>query len=50
VGDFYVYFKQLKALTDTFETMFDGDQLADPDVIPGLWTGGEGMSGSTGQK
>jgi len=49
VGDFYVYFKQLKALTDTFETLFDGDQLADPDVIPGLWSGGDGMSGSTGR-
>jgi hypothetical protein len=50
VEDFYVYFKQFKALTDTFETMFDGDQLADPDLIPGLWAGGDGMSGSTGRQ
>ncbi|MDR2922776.1 MAG: flagellar filament outer layer protein FlaA [Treponema sp.] len=50
VGDFYVYFKQLKALTDTFETLFDGDQLADPDIIPGLWSGGDGLSGSTGRQ
>jgi hypothetical protein len=37
VGDFYVYFKQLKVLTDTFEGLFDGDELADPDHIPELW-------------
>jgi len=40
VGDFYLFFKQLKTLTDTFESMFDGDQLADPDLLPGLWSGG----------
>ena len=50
VDDFYIYFKQLKVLTDTFETMFDGDQLADPDIIPGLWSGGDGLSGSTGRQ
>jgi len=44
VGDFYIYFKQLKALTDTFDTMFDGDQLADPDLIPDLWSGGDGTA------
>jgi hypothetical protein len=49
VGDFYIYFKQLKALTDTFETMFDGDALADPDLIPGLWAGGDG-NGSAVEK
>jgi len=45
VGDFYVYFKQLKALTDTFDTMFDGDELADPDLIPKLWAGGDSTFG-----
>jgi len=49
VGDFYLYFKQLKTLTDTFESMYDGDQLADPDIIPDLWSGGDG-SGSAGKK
>jgi hypothetical protein len=39
VDNFYVYLKQFKVLTDTFETLFDGDELADPDVIPQLWAG-----------
>jgi hypothetical protein len=37
VGDFYVYFKQFKALTDTFESLYDGDELADPDHVQELW-------------
>ena len=37
VNNFYVYFKQFKILTDTFESLFDGDELADPDLIPQLW-------------
>lgn len=37
VGDFYVYFKQLKALTDIFESLFDGNELADPDFVQELW-------------
>ena len=37
VGDFYVYFKQFKALTDTFESLFDGDELADPERVQELW-------------
>jgi len=49
VGDFYLYFKQLKTLTDTFESMFDGDQLADPDIIPELWSGADGNNGSSGK-
>jgi len=40
VNNFYIYFKQFKILTDTFETLFDGDDLADPDLIPELWAGG----------
>jgi len=46
VGDFYIYFKQFDTVTDTFESMFDGDQLADPDLIPGLWASGDGLSNS----
>jgi hypothetical protein len=37
VDDFYVYFNQLKILTDTFETLFDGNDLADPDNVRELW-------------
>ena len=37
VDNFYVYFKQLKVLTDIFETFFDGDELANPDRIQEFW-------------
>ncbi|MCL2762429.1 MAG: flagellar filament outer layer protein FlaA [Treponema sp.] len=37
VDDFYIYLKQFKVVTDTFESLFDGDDLADPDRVPGLW-------------
>jgi hypothetical protein len=37
VNNFYIYFKQLKVLTDTFESLYDGDELSDPDRIPELW-------------
>ncbi|MDR2476183.1 MAG: flagellar filament outer layer protein FlaA [Treponema sp.] len=37
VNNFYIYFKQLKVLTDTFESLFDGDELADPDLVPEFW-------------
>ena len=40
VGDFYIYFKQFKVLTDVFESTFDGDELADPDLVPQLWANG----------
>jgi len=46
VGDFYIYFKQLIVLTDTFETMFDGDHLADPDIIPTLWSSDDDSDGT----
>jgi hypothetical protein len=39
VGNFYVYLKQFKILTDTFEALFDGDELADPDMILEFWAG-----------
>ena len=37
VDNFYVYFNQMKVLTDTFETLFDGNDLADPDFVQNLW-------------
>jgi hypothetical protein len=39
VDNFYVYFKQLKILTNTFETLFDGNDLADPSNVERLWAG-----------
>ncbi|MDR0877705.1 MAG: flagellar filament outer layer protein FlaA [Treponema sp.] len=40
VGDFYIYFDQFKVLTDTFESLFDGDELADPERVQELWANG----------
>jgi hypothetical protein len=37
VNDFYIYFDQFKVLTDTFETVFDGDELANPERVQELW-------------
>jgi hypothetical protein len=37
VDNFYIYFKQFKILTDMFETLFDGNDLADPDNVERLW-------------
>ena len=37
VDNFYIYFKQLKIFTDTFEEFFDGNDLADPDHVRDLW-------------
>jgi len=44
VNNFYIYFKQFKVLTDTFESLFDGDELADPDLIPEFWASGDGTN------
>jgi hypothetical protein len=45
VGDFYIYLKQFKVLTDTFESLYDGDELADPDRVQELWaSGGSGSN------
>ncbi len=43
VDNFYVYLDQLKIMTDTYTTRFDGDELADKDYINQLWQnkGGE---------
>jgi len=37
VDDFYIYFKQFKILTDMFDPLFDGNDLADPDHVEKLW-------------
>jgi hypothetical protein len=37
-GDFYVYLDQFKVLTDTFESFYDGDDLADPSYVQDLWS------------
>jgi hypothetical protein len=39
VGLFYFYLDQLKILTDTFKTRFDGDELSDSDAAEELWAG-----------
>jgi hypothetical protein len=37
VDNFFVYFNQMKILTDTFESLFDGDDLADPQRVQEIW-------------
>jgi len=37
VGNFYIYFKQFKVLTDVFESLFDGNDLANQDYVQELW-------------
>jgi hypothetical protein len=37
VDNFYIYFDQFKVLTDTFETIYDGDELTNPERIQELW-------------
>jgi hypothetical protein len=42
VEDFYIYFDQIKTLTNTYVQRFDGDNLADPSLIEDVWQSGEG--------
>ena len=37
VDNFFIYFDQMKVLTDTFESLFDGDELANPARVQELW-------------
>ena len=37
VGNFYIYFNQFKVLTDTYEMIFDGDEMSDPDWVRENW-------------
>ena len=39
VDNFYIYFKQFKILTNTFQRLFDGNDLADPANVERLWSG-----------
>ncbi len=45
VDNFYIYVDYVKILTDTFITRFDGESLADPDVVNEIW-GSADSSGS----
>jgi hypothetical protein len=42
VDGFQIYFDQIKVLTDTFETLYDGDNLADPKTVNQIWENKEG--------
>lgn len=37
VGNFYIYLDQFKVLSDTFVTLYDGDDLTDPEWIRDNW-------------
>ena len=37
VDNFFIYFNQLKVLTDVFDSLFDGNDLADPERVQQLW-------------
>jgi hypothetical protein len=37
VANFYIYLDQFKVLTDTFESLYDGDEMTDPDWIRENW-------------
>ncbi|MCL1815846.1 MAG: flagellar filament outer layer protein FlaA [Treponema sp.] len=47
VGNFYIYFKQFKVLTDTFESLYDGDDQTDPDWIRENWGSANPNTGKT---
>jgi hypothetical protein len=38
VDNFYVYLDHFKILTDTFESLYDGNDLGDPDYVQELWS------------
>ncbi|MDR2467745.1 MAG: flagellar filament outer layer protein FlaA [Spirochaetaceae bacterium] len=46
---FYVYLSQLKVLSDIYETIYDGDELANPKVTTRLWSGAGGDGGAAAQ-
>ena len=42
VSGFNIYLDQVKILTDTFVTRFDGDDLANPDKVQEIWSSAQG--------
>lgn len=48
VDNFQIYFDQVKILTDTFESLYDGDELADPTRVQELWSSTGSSSNSSG--
>jgi hypothetical protein len=40
VDNFYVYFDHFKIHTDMFETLYDGNELDDPETVQELWSAG----------
>ncbi|MDR0314182.1 MAG: flagellar filament outer layer protein FlaA [Treponema sp.] len=40
VDNFYIYIDHFKVLTDVFESLFDGSDLANPDRVQELWSSG----------
>ncbi|HUX51799.1 MAG TPA: flagellar filament outer layer protein FlaA [Spirochaetia bacterium] len=47
VDDFYTYINQIKVITDTFESPWDGETLANPSYVDKLWSAA-GVSGPAG--
>jgi len=39
VDNFYIYFNRVRILTDSFESLYDGDELGDPDRVQEFWAG-----------
>jgi hypothetical protein len=37
VDNFYIYFDQFKVLTDTFESLYDGNDLVNPERMQEIW-------------
>jgi hypothetical protein len=46
---FYVYFSQLKVLSDIYDNIYDGDELSNPKKINQLWSGGGAGGGTAGE-
>ncbi len=44
VNDFYFYMDEVKVFTDMFESLFDGEDLADPEFVEKLWSQGTGKN------
>jgi hypothetical protein len=46
VDNFYIYLDHFKVLTDTFESLFDGDDLIDPVRMQEIWGTGDSAAGN----